>query len=206
MRFPTSYGSAGAQGAPGGEWPQPRQSGTRGPRLSHRGEQLGRRSGTRLRSPGGRPPPVAHRSPSAAARAGKGCCARAAAAGQSGAGRAGREGRSAGSTRGDDCKRMTKRGREAVRGFSASSSSLRRCSPAADRGVPARQSRSLLSRRPGPKPSRRPPGSTPARAAHALRPPLKGPVPSPGVLLLPPPPRPSLPFLPSQLQVLAGMP
>lgn len=66
-RFPTCYGSAGAQGAPGGERSPPRQSGTRGPKLSHRWgggkKQLGRRSGTRLRSPGARPRPEVHRSP-----------------------------------------------------------------------------------------------------------------------------------------------
>lgn len=47
-------GSAGVPGAPGAERSQPSQSGARSPKLSHRGERLGRRSGTGLRSLSGR--------------------------------------------------------------------------------------------------------------------------------------------------------
>lgn len=68
------------------------------------------------------------------------------------------------------------------------SNSLRRCSLSADRCIPARRSRRHRCRQPGPQPSRRPPGSSPARAAHALRPPLKGPAHSHRVVLLLPPP------------------
>lgn len=111
LRTPAWRGSTETPGAPGAGWSQPSQSGTRSPKLSHRGERLGRRSETGLRSLNGRLQPQLRRWPPAAARAGKGCCARAPAGQAERSWACGCERRSSGSARGGGWNRLTKRGR-----------------------------------------------------------------------------------------------
>ncbi|XP_036061534.1 collagen alpha-1(I) chain-like [Onychomys torridus] len=167
LRSPAWSGSAGVPGAPGVARSQPSQSGTRGPRLSHRGGAPGVMRGDQAEVTEGQ----ARRPPPAAARAVGGCCARAPAARLSRAGRAGRAGRSVGSARGGErqipggCRGTDPRGAAAYEGAAHRPMAASRLGEAEATAAAGRVRGA----------SRRPPGSTPARAAHALRPPLKGP-------------------------------
>lgn len=182
------------------------RSGARGSAGPTRAARGGQAELTERRAPtAGSPPPTGCSMGGGAARASEGCSAAArgweplprlrGGGGIRGRGRASPEARAATARRGS-WRRVTKprRARAALvpgeqpaeRGVHAQVKAPQLGEARAAAATPAL---GPSCRRPRPQLACRPPGSTPARAAHALRPPLKGPAPSRPVVRLP---RPSL--------------